>query len=57
MVASLDTFIILEANFNVEIVSSRCEASGQTFAIIIVLLFPPMESLRRLVSLDCLYGM
>jgi len=51
MVASLDTFIILVANFRVEIVYSRLMASGQIFAIIIVLQCPPIESLSRLVSL------
>lgn len=53
-VDSLLTFIILEANFRVEMVSSKCSGSGYTLAIMIVLQFPPMEFLSRLVSLHCL---
>ncbi len=56
IVASFDTFIILEANFKVDIVSSRCVISGQTFAIINVFEFPPIESLSKLVNLLYLYG-
>ena len=50
------TFIILEANFKVEIVSSMCLASGQIFATITVLQLPPIESFKMLVNLLCLYG-
>ena len=50
------TFIILEANFKVEIVSSMCLASGQTFATITVLQLPPSESFKMFVNLLCLYG-
>ena len=54
--ALLLTFIILEANFRVEMVSSRCFDSGQILATITVLQFPPIESWSKLVNLLYLYG-
>lgn len=55
-VASLVIFIIREANLRVEAVSLKWRASGQILAIITVLQFPPIESLKKLVNLACLYG-
>ena len=37
-------------------VSPSCSTSPQMFPIIMVLHFPPRESLRKCVSLHCLYG-
>ena len=54
--AWLETFIIRVANLKVEMDSSMWSGSGQTFAIIKVLQFPPIESFRRFVSFDCQYG-
>lgn len=54
---SFVTFIIRLANFRVDIVSSNWLRSGQMFASIIVLLFPPIESFRRFVNLLYRYGM
>lgn len=57
MEVSFESFIILEANLSVEIVYSIWLASGQMLATMYVLELPPIESLRRYVSLFCLYGM
>ncbi len=53
-VASLTTFLILEANFKVDIVSSKWVISGQIFAIKTVLQFPPIESFKIFVNFDYL---
>ena len=45
-----------EANLSVEAVSLRWRASGQMFATITVLQFPPIESRRKLVSFAWRYG-
>lgn len=45
------TFIILEANLSVEMVSSNWLRSGQMFASMRVLLLPPIESFSKFVNL------
>jgi len=51
---SFDILAILLANLKVEHVSSMNCGFGQMFANMIVLLLPPIESLKKLVNLDCL---
>lgn len=47
---------IQEANFKVEIVSSKWVDSGHMLAIIIDWQLPPIESFKKYVNLDYLYG-
>lgn len=51
------THLALSANLRVEIVSSIESTSGDTVVIRQVLVFPPIESCKSLVSLDSLNGM
>lgn len=52
MTASFLIFFALVANFNVEIVSENASGAGEIMTIIVVLQFPPNESLSNQVNLE-----
>jgi len=55
--ASFLIFFAQVANFKVEIVSENASGAGEIITIIVVLQFPPNESLSNLVNLESQYGM